>query len=246
MACVIPLGVGGVRCRHGPRRSGRSRRSPDESSQRAGTASSMTRRRRGNLRPRVSLTPNSTHSRSSRTARRWDTFTLYTTLEPCPLCVAATSIASVGRIVYAGSDVPVAAVRWSTPISSRLVLSNVTIDGPLESSLESLGAALHLAFFLSHDTGNSNALIGDLSRPPTRPLPPRGDANRPSNKGSVSRTPWSRSMSRRAATDATGLRKQCRTSRRYRLSSVIVRQNALEDSSHEAGQSTQGDGAMLE
>ena len=48
----------------------------------------------------------------------------------------------------------------------------VTIEGPLECSLESLGAALHLAFFLSHDTGNSNALVGTYRdrRPELFPL----------------------------------------------------------------------------
>ena len=92
-------------------------------------------------------------------ARRWDDFTLYTTLEPCPLCVAATSVASVGRIVYAGSDVH---SGGSALVDADLVTPrplNVTIEGPLESSLESLAAALHLAFFLSHDTGNSSALV---------------------------------------------------------------------------------------
>jgi tRNA(adenine34) deaminase len=91
--------------------------------------------------------------------RRWDTCTLYTTLEPCPLCVTATSLASVGRIVYAGSD-PYSG--GSALVDADLVTPRplgVTIEGPLESSLESLGAALHLAFFLWRDAGNSNALV---------------------------------------------------------------------------------------
>ncbi len=92
-------------------------------------------------------------------SRRWDTCTLYTTLEPCPLCVTATSVASVGRIVYAGSD-PYSG--GSALVDADLVTPRplgVTIEGPLESSLEPLAAALHLAFFLSHDTGNSSALV---------------------------------------------------------------------------------------
>jgi hypothetical protein len=36
---------------------------------------------------------------------------------------------------------------------------NVTIEGPLASSLAALGAALHLAFFVSHETGHSGALV---------------------------------------------------------------------------------------
>jgi tRNA(adenine34) deaminase len=91
--------------------------------------------------------------------RRWGTCTLYTTLEPCPLCVTATSLASVGRIRYAGVD-PYSG--GSALIDADLVTPRplgVTIEGPLHSSLESLATALHLAFFLSRDTGNSSALI---------------------------------------------------------------------------------------
>jgi tRNA(adenine34) deaminase len=91
--------------------------------------------------------------------RRWGTCTLYTTLEPCPLCVTATSLASVGRIRYAGID-PYSG--GSALIDADLVTPRplgVTIEGPLHSSLESLATALHLAFFLSRDTGNSSALI---------------------------------------------------------------------------------------
>ena len=79
--------------------------------------------------------------------------------EPCPLCVTATSIASVGRIVYAARD---AFSGGSALIDADLVTPrplNVTIEGPLASSLALLGAALHLAFFMSHETGHSNALV---------------------------------------------------------------------------------------
>jgi tRNA(adenine34) deaminase len=105
-------------------------------------------------------------------SRRWDTCTLYTTLEPCPLCVTATSLASVGRILFAGTD-PYSG--GSALIDADLVTPRplgVTIEGPLESSLESLATALHLAFFLSRDTGNSSPLIETYRdrRPEVLPL----------------------------------------------------------------------------
>ena len=78
-------------------------------------------------------------------SRRWDSCTLYTTLEPCPLCVTASSVASVGRIIYAGRDVY---SGGSALIDADLVTPRplgVSIEGPLDSSLESLGPALHLA-----------------------------------------------------------------------------------------------------
>lgn len=92
-------------------------------------------------------------------SRRWDACTLYTTLEPCPLCVTATSIASVGRIVYAARDT---FSGGSALVDVDLVTPrplNVTIEGPLASSLALLGAALHLAFFMSHETRHSHALV---------------------------------------------------------------------------------------
>ena len=92
-------------------------------------------------------------------SERWDGCTLYTTLEPCPLCVTAASVASVGRIVYAGRD---AYSGGSALIDADLVTPralNVTIEGPLASSLELLGAAMHLAFFVSHEAGHSDALV---------------------------------------------------------------------------------------
>ena len=67
------------------------------------------------------------------------------------------SLASVGRIAYAGRDVH---SGGSALIHADLVTPRplVAIDGPLASSRE-LGAALHLAFFVSRPAGHSDALV---------------------------------------------------------------------------------------
>jgi tRNA(adenine34) deaminase len=83
--------------------------------------------------------------------RGWNTCTLYTTLEPCVLCVGATSVARVGRIRFAGTDVysgssALAGIDFGVPRPLDL-----TIEGPLSGPLETLGAALHLAFFAEYD-----------------------------------------------------------------------------------------------
>ena len=97
--------------------------------------------------------------------RRWSECTLYTTLEPCVLCVGAASISTIGRILFAGADVysgssSLARLDLSTP--RRL---NVTIEGPLAGPLESLGAGLHLAYFAERD-GRSALVETYASRRP--------------------------------------------------------------------------------
>jgi tRNA(adenine34) deaminase len=79
--------------------------------------------------------------------RRWNECTLFTTLEPCVLCVGAASMSKIGRILYAGSEPYSGSSSLATidlPIARPL---NLTIQGPLPGPFGDLGAALHLAFF---------------------------------------------------------------------------------------------------
>jgi tRNA(adenine34) deaminase len=83
-------------------------------------------------------------------SKRHDRSTLYTTVEPCVLCVGATSLATVGQIVFAAQDVHsggghLVEVEFAVPRQLSLV-----IEGPLGGPLESVAEALHLAFFLDH------------------------------------------------------------------------------------------------
>ena len=73
--------------------------------------------------------------------------TLYTTLEPCALCVGAALMVMIGNIHFASRDHygGGAALRLENPHTARLPLA---IEGPLNGSLGDLGELLHLAHFL--------------------------------------------------------------------------------------------------
>jgi tRNA(adenine34) deaminase len=73
--------------------------------------------------------------------------TLYTTLEPCALCVGAALMVMIGKVRFASRDHygGGAALRLENPHTARLPLA---IEGPLDGSLGDLGELLHLAHFL--------------------------------------------------------------------------------------------------
>jgi tRNA(adenine34) deaminase len=80
--------------------------------------------------------------------QRYDEYTLFTTVEPCVLCVGAASIATIRRIEYAAPDIYSGGrslVTAALGIPRRL---DVEIAGPIGGPLESFAEALHLAFFL--------------------------------------------------------------------------------------------------
>jgi len=74
--------------------------------------------------------------------------TLYTTVEPCVPCVSATSLATVGRIVFAAQDLHSGGRRLLEVDLAVPRQLNLDIEGPVGGPLESLAEALHLAFFL--------------------------------------------------------------------------------------------------
>ena len=80
--------------------------------------------------------------------QRYDEYTLFTTIEPCVLCIGAASLATIRRIEYAAPDIYSGGrslVTAALAIPRRL---NVEIVGPIGGPLESFAEALHLAFFL--------------------------------------------------------------------------------------------------
>jgi tRNA(adenine34) deaminase len=80
--------------------------------------------------------------------QRYDEYTLFTTIEPCVLCIGAASIATIRRIEYAGPDIYSGGGSLVTAAFAIPRGLDVEISGPIGGPLESFAEALHLAFFL--------------------------------------------------------------------------------------------------
>jgi tRNA(adenine34) deaminase len=82
--------------------------------------------------------------------RRHEELTITSTLEPCPLCLGAIHMATVGRVVYLGSDPYGGSVgkMHTTPHTAR---SQLSICGPRPDILGLLASALHVAFYLKRN-----------------------------------------------------------------------------------------------
>jgi tRNA(adenine34) deaminase len=81
-------------------------------------------------------------------APRYEDHVLYTTLEPCVLCVGATVMATVGRIRYAGADPFAGGDGWLVEGNAHLAGVPLELDGPCTDPFGTLGSVLLLAFFL--------------------------------------------------------------------------------------------------
>jgi tRNA(Arg) A34 adenosine deaminase TadA len=74
--------------------------------------------------------------------------TLYSTLEPCPLCVGAALVSTIGRIVYAGGDLFGGGTRRQGAIEPFVRRPQLVIEGPLAGPFGILGEALALLHFV--------------------------------------------------------------------------------------------------
>lgn len=76
----------------------------------------------------------------------FENHTLYTTLEPCALCVGAALMMMVGEVRFASADHYGGGreLRLENPHTARLPL---VLTGPLEGLLGELGELLHVAHF---------------------------------------------------------------------------------------------------
>lgn len=81
--------------------------------------------------------------------RTYEGWTLYTSLEPCLLCLGAAYAIRVGRVLYAAEDVYGGAagrVRENDDMRTH----SVAVEGPLGGPFGLLAELVHVAFFLRH------------------------------------------------------------------------------------------------
>jgi tRNA(adenine34) deaminase len=84
--------------------------------------------------------------------QRHEALTITSTLEPCPLCLGAIHMSTVGRLIYLGADPYGGAVgrMQTTPHTAR---SRIEILGPRADGLGCLASALLIAFYLKRNPG---------------------------------------------------------------------------------------------
>ncbi len=79
--------------------------------------------------------------------RRYPELTLYTALEPCHLCLSATTSARVGAVRYAAAD-PYAGAVGKLVASQDMLIHPLRIEGPLEGAAGLFPEMLHLRHML--------------------------------------------------------------------------------------------------
>jgi tRNA(Arg) A34 adenosine deaminase TadA len=78
--------------------------------------------------------------------------TLYTTLEPCPMCIGAARMHAVGEVQYAARD-PVAGSATFATMTPFMRRWPIVVTGPHDEALEAVLLALHTDFNLRHGGG---------------------------------------------------------------------------------------------
>jgi tRNA(Arg) A34 adenosine deaminase TadA len=99
--------------------------------------------------------------------RRYLDHVLYTSLEPCLLCLGAAVMATVGTVRYAGVD-PVAGGDGFYREGERSRRPHIEIEGPRTDRFGSFASALVLAFFLRRRPEGRVVLAFDQQFPALR------------------------------------------------------------------------------
>jgi tRNA(adenine34) deaminase len=88
------------------------------------------------------------------TERRYFDCTLWTTLEPCAQCIGAAWLSTIGRVMFAASDVYGGAsklIERQIEDADSARDHPMTVDGPLAGPLAVFSELLHVAYFLELD-----------------------------------------------------------------------------------------------
>src|SRR5881397_2359030 len=83
--------------------------------------------------------------------RRYHDCTLWTTLEPCAQCVGAAWLSTIGRVVFAATDVYGGAsklIERQIEAADSARDFHMAVEGPLDGPLAVFSELLHIAFFL--------------------------------------------------------------------------------------------------
>ena len=84
-------------------------------------------------------------------SERYHDCVLWTTLEPCAMCVGAAWVGTIGAVRYAGSDVYAGSARLieaQLERTDRARNDPLAVDGPLDGPFGVLGELLHVAWFV--------------------------------------------------------------------------------------------------
>jgi len=81
-------------------------------------------------------------------SRRWEDHTLYTSLEPCVLCVGAALLSTIGGIRYASIDVVGGGFTTRSLSLNRKHSAPLEREGPLKGPMALLSETLLAAFFV--------------------------------------------------------------------------------------------------
>ncbi len=90
---------------------------------------------------------------------------LYTTLEPCLLCVGASLRSTIGSVRYAGADPFGGADDGPVHRESKHGIRPLELHGPRQDELGVLAAALPLAFYLRRGSGEHVLRASKLRAP---------------------------------------------------------------------------------
>jgi tRNA(Arg) A34 adenosine deaminase TadA len=102
------------------------------------------------------------------TERRYFDCTLWTTLEPCAQCIGAAWLSTIGRVVFAATDVYGGAsklIERQIEAADSARDFHMAVEGPLAGSAGVFSELLHVAFFVDLDPAHHVAATFRERRP---------------------------------------------------------------------------------